>query len=189
MEEAAKLLERPDVFAVSGSFNRDNRHHEVMPGWFATQHCSMNFCLMKREMYMAAMEEAAGRYIASGFRTENPFGDPNGAGRFIMEASWVKYMHNHNLYTLARYEDKDWTVFHTNLVGPKLAQARLDNMARKDVEKYMNAANFTVKGDYYVYYGQPMLSNFKKFRIAFGLSPAGPLWRAMKRYFQGTSVA
>ena len=104
-----------------------------------------------------------------------------------MEASWVKYMHNHNLFTLARYEDQDWTVFHTNLVGEKLAQARLDNLARKDVGKYMNAANFTVKGDNYVYYGQPMLSKFKKFRIAFGLSTLGPVWRAVKRHFHATA--
>jgi len=185
VEEAIALLDRPDVFAVSGSFNRDNRHHDVMPGWFATQHCSMNFALMKREMYMAAMEEGAGRYIASGSRGENPFGDPAGPGRFVMEGSWVRYMHNHNLFTLARYEDESWTVFHTNLTGEKLAQARRDNLARKDVKKYMNAANFSVKGDYYAYYGQPLLTPIQKIRIAFGLSPAGPFWRAVKKSVHG----
>jgi hypothetical protein len=135
--DALKYLDRDDTYAVGGSFNIPSKHHEAWPGWYFSDKCSLNFAIMKREMFMKTMEEFAGEYIASGFRTESPL--PPIARRYVMENAFERYMKNHRLYTLTKVEDPTWTVFHTNVQGKDLVKVRENYLARVDVEKYMNA--------------------------------------------------
>jgi hypothetical protein len=150
--EAMQYLDRPDTFAVGGSFNVPSKHHEAWPGWYFSDKCSLNFALMKRITFMKAMEEFAGEYIASGFRGKSPMG-PNG-GRYVMESAFERYIQNHQQYTLVKVEDPTWTVFHTNIQGKRLMEVREKYLARVGVERYMNAkVNNRVWGG--CFYGQP----------------------------------
>lgn len=152
--ESIAYLDRDDTFAVSGSFNIPSKHHEAWPGWYFSDKCSLNFALMKRETFMKCMEEFAGEYIASGFRTTSPL--PPIARRYVMENAFERFIKNHQKYCLARVEDPTWTVFHTNVQGDKLTKVRENYLARIDIEKYMNARIYNrVWGG--SYYGLPPL--------------------------------
>jgi len=180
LAEAIGYLDRDDTFAVGGSFNVPSKHHDAWPGWYFSHKCSENFALMKRSSFIAAMEEFAGGYIASGFRTASPAAQ-TGQERFLVEVAFEHYIQRHQRYTLVKEEDSSWTVFHTNAVDPKLAELRKDYQARKDVNRYMNAGyvNPLVSG---CYYGQPR-NRWKEFRAAVGATAIGPYWRAIKRVF------
>ena len=85
LPEAIEHLERPDTFAVGGSFNSPSHHHDAWPGWYFSHKCSLNFALMKRSSFMEAMEEFAGEFIRSGYRIEkNPIG-PEANKRYVVE--------------------------------------------------------------------------------------------------------
>jgi hypothetical protein len=181
--EATEYLDRPDTFAVGGSFNVMSKHHEgPWPGWYFSHKCSENFALMKREVFIRAMEEYAGEYISSGFRSANP-GDATGQGRYLIELAWERYIEKHQVYTLVPEEDSAWTIFHTNLHGERLGKARRDYLARKRVMEFMNAgSNGTSPPG--LYYGHPAMASWlKRVRTRFGSTPAGPYWRAIKDAF------
>jgi|GEM_PF-807834 len=208
---AMELLERGDTFAVSGSFNRPCRHREVemdsapaptpaLPRstrgggkmedaiaaaeWYFTEKCSLNFALMKRDRYLAAIEEFGGEYVASGFTSTSPLPDDGkGSRRYFIEAAWEAYMKNHGLFTLARVEDLAWTIFHTNVQGADLVGVRRDFLARRDVEKYMNAGQ-VVELHGGCYYGMKR-DRMKEWRVMLGATPLGKPWRALKRLVFG----
>jgi hypothetical protein len=143
--DAIRWLERDDTFAIGGSYNVPARHHDAWTDdtggeWFFSDQCSVNFCLMKRESFVAATEEYAGEFIRSGFRTENP-GKGTGYERYIIETSFERYMRRHNKFVLSRVEDDHWSVFHTNAAGQRLAELREKYRKRIDVRRYFNAGN------------------------------------------------
>jgi hypothetical protein len=185
LPQAIELLERPDTFAVGGSYNVPSKHHDgPIPGWYFSDKCSLNFSLMKRSSFISAMEEFGGGYIASNFTLKSPIADDGkGSTRYVMETAFERYMKNRNQFVLAKVEDATWTVFHTNLAGPKLAKARQDYLARLNVQKYMNAGNVVaLHGG--CYYGMKR-NRVKELRVAFGATAFGPPWRALKRLLAG----
>jgi len=182
---AIQYLERPDTFAVGGSFNLPGRHHDApWPGWYFSEKCSSNFALMKRQSFIDAMTEFGGAYIASNFTLPSPVADDGkGSTRYFIETALETYMKKHGQFTLARVEDPTWTVFHTNAAGSELVKVRADYLARKNIEPFMNAG-----------YIQPLLggcfygkkrNRAKELRVAFGASALGPPWRALKRLLGG----
>jgi hypothetical protein len=179
LPEAIEQLDRDDTFAVGGSFNIPSKHHDApWPGWYFSHKCSENFALMKRSSFMDAMEEFAGRYIASGFRGDSP-ADPRGQRRYLVEVAFEKYIERHQKYTLVKEEDPTWTVFHTNVLGEKLVKVRQDYIARHDIHRHLNAGyQIPLRGG--CYYGQKR-DYFKELRVGFGASALGPMWRAIKR--------
>jgi hypothetical protein len=180
--EAMSYLERPDTFAVGGSFNCVARHHDAWdPAWYFADKCSENFALMKREHFIAAMEDAMGGYISSGFRGES-FVQTEDEKHYLIELAFERYMHKHGRYTLTRVEDDTWTVFHTNVHNERLEKVREKFRSRTDVKAFMNAANFTATFPHGVYYGKPASHAWhKRLRIALGASAFGPLWRTIKQ--------
>lgn len=165
LSEAMSHLERPDTFAFGGSFNIPSKHHDAFPGYFFSDKCSENFALMKRERFMAAIEEIGGGYVAAGFRGINPASD-TGQSRYLVEVAFERYMKSHGLFTLARVEDASWTVFHTNAAGRRLMELREKYRRREDVERYMNAAR-PVKQHGGCYYGRER-EYLKEARVALG---------------------
>lgn len=176
--EAIGYLERPDTFAVGGSYNTPSKHHDAWPGWYFSHKCSLNFLLLKRDNYTRAIEEFAGEFVASGFRTTNPLTGIADT-RYVMETSLETFMRNHNLFTLARIEDPSWTVFHTNVVGPDLVKVREDYLERRNIAKFMNGGNFNriYRGGFY---GRPPL-RWSRFKWRVNDSPLGPLVKLIKR--------
>ncbi|MEG3847408.1 hypothetical protein QT971_08410 [Microcoleus sp. herbarium19] len=176
LEEAIDYLERDEIFAVGGAFNRTFKHFEAWPGWYFIQACTLNFSLMKRSTFVAAMEECAGEYIASGFEGENKF------GRFLLEGTFIEYMEAHNQYTLCKVEDPSWTVFHTNAQDEYLQEVRAKYLAREDVKTFMNPC-LTKDISQFLYYGKPPVrsSTFKRMRMAFGETKLGGYWRELKK--------
>ena len=186
LEESINYLDRDDVFAIGGSFNLPSKHHEAWPGWYFSHKCSLNFTLIKRSTFMAAMHEYAGDYIASGFQGENPAEEPGtDRGRYLLEIALEEYIKRHNVYTLCKVEDPNWTVFHTNTHEERLQKIREKYLARQDIEQFMNAGFSAAEPipDKAIYYGQPpiRISLVKKLQIAFGQSPAGLYWRQLKQ--------
>jgi hypothetical protein len=146
--------------------------------------CSLNFALMKRSTFMAAMHEYAGDYIASGFLGENPAAATD-QSRFLLEVALEQYMQRHKVYTLCKVEDPNWTIFHTNTHEERLKKIREKYMARQDIERYMNAGFSEAEPipERAVYYGQPSvkIGLVKKLRISFGETPVGLYWRQLKQ--------
>ncbi len=184
LAEAVGHLDRPDTFAMGGSFNLPSEHHDgPWPGWYFSDKCSENFTLIKRDMFIAAMEEFAGTYISSGFRAPNPAAT-TGQDRFLIEVAWERYIANHQRYTLVRREDPTWTIFHTNVHNEDLKTTRERYQRREDIHRYLNAARVTsIPGA--TYYGQPIPGKLAELRYHFGQSRAGAIWRAMKNRLRG----
>jgi len=184
LEESTNYLERDDVFAIGGAFNLPSKHHDAWPGWYFSHKCSLNFALMKRSTFMAAMHEYAGDYIASGFLGENPAAATD-QSRFLLEVALEQYMQRHKVYTLCKVEDPNWTIFHTNTHEERLKKIREKYMARQDIERYMNAGFSEAEPipERAVYYGQPSvrIGLVKKLRISFGETPVGLYWRQLKQ--------
>ncbi|HAC66258.1 MAG TPA: hypothetical protein DCF68_22660 [Cyanothece sp. UBA12306] len=187
LKKAIDYLERDDVFAIGGSFNKPAKHHDAWPGWYFSHKCSLNFSLMKRSTFMKAVHEFAGDYILSGFKGDNPNELRGRQGRFLIEAAFEAYMSNHKLYTLCKIEEPTWTVFHTNLHEERLKKARDDYLQRIDIDRFMNAGleegpPIPGQGKYYGnFYGKPNLGLIKQVRISFGESWMGFYWRKVKQ--------
>ncbi|CAA9588121.1 hypothetical protein AVDCRST_MAG81-4323 [uncultured Synechococcales cyanobacterium] len=138
LEEAISYLDRDDVFAIGGSYNLPSKHHDAWPGWYFSHKCSYNFALMKRSTFMAAAHEFANTFILSGFKGENPAA-ATGQDRYFIEVAFEHYIQRHQVYSLIKVEDQNWTVFHTNTHGERLKQIREKYLAREDIERFMNA--------------------------------------------------
>jgi hypothetical protein len=188
LEEAIGYLDRSDVFAVGGSHNLPAKSSDAWEGWYFSRKCSLNFALMKRTTYMAAMYEFAGDYIASGFTSENP-GAATNQSRYLLEVALERYMENHQVFSLCKIEDPNWTVFHTNVHEDRLHAVREKYQARQEIAKYMNAGYSSEPPipQNLVYYGQSpqRLGLVKRIKVAFGKSQFGSYWRQLKQQFLG----
>lgn len=182
LPSALELLQYAGVFAISGAFNRYVKTEDACPNWYWSDKCSLNFALMKRALFLAAIEEFAGDFVRSGFCGENP-AHATGQDRYLIEVACEDYIRRHNLRTIIRREDATWTVFHTNTRGARLAQTRSHYFARLNIKPFLDAGanpNLTVPSRA-KYYGQPSTGVFKRARIRFGQTRLGPVWRALKR--------
>ncbi|NJO40715.1 MAG: glycosyltransferase family 2 protein [Cyanobacteria bacterium CRU_2_1] len=185
LEESLGYLDRDEVMSVGGSFNLPSKSHDAWDGWYYSYKCSLNFALMKRTTFMAAMHEYAGDYIKSGFKGVNPAiveYDSADRGRYILEIALERYIERHAVFTLCKVEDVNWTVFHTNLHEHRLKATREKYRVRKDVKRYMNVGFSDANPDpaKALYYGHPPMPLARKLRIAFGKSQLGPFWRSVK---------
>ncbi|MEG4217719.1 glycosyltransferase family A protein [Microcoleus sp. Pol14C6] len=176
LEEAIDYLERDEIFAVGGGFNRSFPHLDAWAGWYFIQACTINFSLMKHSTFVAVMQEFAGEYIASRFEGTHQF------GRFLLEEAFSAYMEAHNQYTLCKMEDPSWTVFHTNAQDEYLQEVREKYLAREDVKNFMNAA-LAKDISQFLYYGKPPVksSMIQKMRMALGETKVGDFWRELKK--------
>ncbi|MEA5509909.1 hypothetical protein VB715_09045 [Crocosphaera sp. UHCC 0190] len=187
LEESINYLERDDVFAIGGSFNRAAKHHDAWPGWYFSHKCSHNFSLMKRSTLMSAIYGYASDYIISGFRSQNPSQAIDPRGVFELALEW--YMEKHQMFTLCKIEDENWTVFHTNVHEERLKKTREKYLQRIDIERFMNAGldqeePIYGQGKYYGnFYGKPPVSLVKQIRINFGRSFLGSYWRNLKKQY------
>lgn len=184
LEESISYLERDDVFAVGGAFNLPSKHHDAWPGWYFSDKCSLNFALMKRSTFMKATHEFAGPYIMAGFKGENPAEVMvPGKARYLFEVAFEEYIQRNKMYTLCKVEEPTWTVFHTNTHEERLKKTREKYLARKDIERFMNAgfSNEEPRPDRAIYYGQPPIGIIKRLRIMFGRSLVGPYWQQLKQ--------
>jgi len=184
LEEAISYLDRDDVFSVGGSFNLPSKHHDAWLGWYYSNKCSLNFALMKRSTYMKAIHEFAGSFITSGFKEENP-AEATNQSRYVLEVAFEEYIKRHNVYTLCKVEDPNWTVFHTNAHEDRLKKIREKYLARKGIERFINVGFSDAEPipANALYYGQPPVALIKRLKIAFGKSSIGPYWRELKQRF------
>jgi hypothetical protein len=182
LTQAIQYLERADVFAITGGANLPSFHHAAWDGWFFADKCSLNFALLKRSTLLAAIHDFAGDFILSGFRGENP-AHATRQDRFLIEVACERYMQQHHLFSLVKIEDATWTIFHTNVHGPRLQTVRADYLQRKNITPFLNLALCTEPARTVDtrYYGQRPLGRVKQLRIRFGKSAAGPTWRALKQ--------
>lgn len=143
-------LDDPSVFALTLSHlidppsGKDGEYHQY-------NFASLNFSLMKRESFHAAMHGECGPYIADGFRggfPESIVCEP-AYRRGLVEWAWQQHCIRHGLRTLARAESNHWTIFHINKYGRKLMAIRDAFRSRRGIEPYFDK----VKGLYRPPYG------------------------------------
>lgn len=182
LAQAVNYLERADVFAITGAVNLPSFHHGAWDGWFFSGKCSLNFALLKRSTLLSALHEFAGDFILSGFRGENP-AHATGQDRYLCEVACERYMQQHKMFSLVKMEDPTWTIYHTNVHGARLQTVRAEYLKRKNITPYLNLAmcDDPARTLDTRYYGQRRTGRVKRWRIRFGQSAAGPLWRALKQ--------
>jgi hypothetical protein len=187
LEEAISYLDREEVFAINGSSNLPQMYSEAWPGWYYSKKCSYNFAIMKRSTFMAAAHEFANDFILAGFKGVNPASATN-QDRYFIEVAFERYIERHNVFTLCKVEDLNWTVFHTNTHDELLQETRRKYLAREGIEKYLNTGYSSEEPipSKALYYGLPpiRISPIKQVQIAFGESPLGPYWRQIKSWFR-----
>lgn len=180
LAEAMGKLDEPGVFAVSGALNRTYDWRPRDAEWYETRNATINFCLMKRSSFVASMESVAADYLRSGFTGTHRL------ERFLLERGFIEYQQQHGLHTLNRIEDARWTVFHTNVYGAELLKVRERFRRREGLDDYLNPC-MTDDITRYAYYGQPITraDAITRARIALGASPAGQIWRQIKKGVTG----
>lgn len=187
LAEAFDHLQRPEVFAIGGSFNHDARHHEAWPGWYYSHRCSENFMLLKRATWVDAMQEFAGPFISAGFHGHNPASE-TGQDRYLMEVAYERYIERHKKWTLVKVESDDFSIFHTNASGERLRSLREQYRARIGVHECLNAAGFTADLKHAAYYGAPPPPLIRRVREWFGTTALGAPWRRLKRAAGGAAL-
>ena len=137
-EDFGKLAD-PRVFAITNS-------HLIDPpvarrdGFLEYDFASLNFALMRRDRFHAALREQIGGLIDSRFDGPYPehlCPDPRWR-RALVEWAWQAHCRKHGLVTLARPESRDWTIYHINKKGPKLLEYRRRYRAREGVEAFFD---------------------------------------------------
>jgi hypothetical protein len=100
-----------------------------------------------------------------------------------------RYIQRHNVYTLCKVEDPNWTVFHTNIHGEQLKQTREKYLARHKIGRFINVGYSDAEPDpaSAMYYGKPPIGLLKRLQIAFGKSSIGPYWRSLKEQLSNWS--
>lgn len=133
--EDLTLLERPEVFAVTTTHLIDPPMRREA-GHNVYDFNSLNFSLMKRSSFHAAMRGQIGDFIDRGFRGEFPshIRCEEKFRRALIEWAWQQHCTDNKLVTLARPESHDWTIFHINKYGRKLLEYRRHFRARHGIE-------------------------------------------------------
>lgn len=178
--DAQQRLQDPKVYAIGGSFNAPSKSAEYDEDWYLSNKLSGNFALLPRTRYQDAWLNVAGSFVRSGYREEHPLPVP--ARRFLMEVGLEKLLEKNEWRTMVRRETRDWSILHTNLNGPALAEARERALSGEGVDDYLNAGDaptVTEHGKDLKYFGQPEVSLARRVRIAVGASPVGPLYRKL----------
>lgn len=139
LAEDLATLERADVLAITTTHLLDEPLGQDGP-YLVHDFASLNFCLMKRAVWDAAMRETIGPFAASGFTGAYPAGlcDEPRWRRALIEWAWQRYCRQHGLRTLARAESRDWTIMHVNKSGRKLLEYRRRYLAREGIEAFLN---------------------------------------------------
>jgi len=135
LAEDIKALDRPGVFAVTNTHLIDPPAGREGP-YLVSDFASLNFALMKRRAFEAAMREQVGTYIDGGFRGEYPahIRTEERYRRALVEWAWHQHCQKHGLRTLGRAESHDWMIFHINKAGRKLMRIRARMRAGHGVE-------------------------------------------------------
>lgn len=153
VDEYKVLLADPKVFAISGSYNTTKVLGEYNRDFYYLQSASENFCIMRRKNFFAALD-FVWEMVAKGWQCENPFAriSPLHA-RCLIEVAWDTYCKKNNLIVLARKENPDWTIFHTNLKDGAILKALEKFKARKNIRHFMNSSGRYYSGhNIFVYY-------------------------------------
>jgi hypothetical protein len=134
-----RRLDDPATLAITTTHLIDPPAAREGP-YLAYDFASLNFTLMRRDRFHAAMQEQIGELIASNFRAPYPEHlqpDPRWR-RALIEWAWQAHCRRHNLRTLARAESPDWTIYHINKSGRKLLEYRRRYRARDGIEAFFD---------------------------------------------------
>jgi hypothetical protein len=139
LAEDLATLGDPGVFAITNSHLIDAPTGR-RAGYLAYDFASLNFALMRRDRFHAALREQIGPLIAANF--EGPYPehlcpDPRWR-RALIEWAWQAHCRRHGLVTLARPESHDWTIHHINKKGRKLLEYRRRYRERDGVEAFFD---------------------------------------------------
>lgn len=132
-------LDDPMVFAITNSHLIDPPSSR-REGYFEYDFASLNFAMMRRDRFDAALREQIGGLIEANFDAPYPehlCPDPRWR-RALIEWAWQAHCRRHRLVTLARPESPDWTIYHINKKGQKLLEYRRRYRARDGVEAFFD---------------------------------------------------
>ncbi len=141
LNDAFTLLEDPNVFAITNSHLVDPMTPSVQhPGLLEGDFASLNFSLMKRSAFEAAMESQVGELLASRFKEDLPtdLGADEGYERALVEWAWRAHCRAFGRKTLAWPESREWMIFHMNKHGSKLMKYRAAMRRFNNVEPFFD---------------------------------------------------
>ncbi len=153
-EDIQKLAD-PGVFAITNTHLIDPPTGREGP-YLVHDFASLNFAMMTRANFNAALDHVAGDFIRSGFKGAYPslITCEEQYRRALVEWSWQVYAREKGLRVLAREESTSWMIFHINKHGRKLMSIRAAMRRGEGVEPHLNK----LKGLY-----RPPASGLKKF--------------------------
>jgi hypothetical protein len=134
-----RMLDDPKVFAITNTHLLEAPRSHEGP-YHVHDFASLNFTLVRREAFAAALREQIGPLIDSNFRGPYPehLQPDQRWRRALIEWAWQAHIRAHGLRTLAREESPDWIIFHINKRGRKLLEYRRRYRARAGVERFLN---------------------------------------------------
>lgn len=148
LAEDLGVLSRPGVFAVTNTHlvERERARERIehaegnVAEYLVSDFASLNFALMTRRSFLAAVEGEIGELARAGFRGKYPshLCADERYRRALLEWAWQNHCRRHGLRTLARAESRDWTIFHVNKRDGKLLSLRRRFRAREGVEAYFD---------------------------------------------------
>jgi hypothetical protein len=144
LNEYKSLLDDPRIFSISGSYNTTKPLGEYNENFYYSRATSENFSIMKRKNFVAALD-IVWEMAKNAWQCENPYSRISPVhARCLIEMAWDSYCEKNDLIVLARKENPNWTIFHTNLRDDKIIKALEKYKARKNIKHFMNSS-----GKYY----------------------------------------
>lgn len=135
LERAFEVMIRQQCLGITGS---GTRYFDVRPaaaGYSKVQRYSNNFSIMRRVDWLEIQDFWIGRDF------DGPLlGEPALRGsskRYATEVAVERHLREHDRWMLVRWESLDWSVFHVNLWGDRLAAARDRYRARLGVAPFL----------------------------------------------------
>lgn len=132
-------LDDPKVFAITNTHLMEPAKGRDGP-YLVSDFASLNYAIMKRERWEAALREQIGAFIDAGFQGEYPshIECEERYRRALVEWAWQAHIRRHGLVTLGRAESRDWVVFHANKMDGKLLALRRRLRAGDDLERHFD---------------------------------------------------
>jgi hypothetical protein len=132
-------LDDPKVFAITNTHLMEPAKGRDGP-YLVSDFASLNYAIMKRERWEAALREQIGAFIDAGFEGEYPshIECEERYRRALVEWAWQAHIRRHGLVTLGRAESRDWVVFHANKMDGKLLALRRRLRAGDDLERHFD---------------------------------------------------
>ncbi len=177
LDEALTVLREGGFAAFTGSMSdeRGETLSDVPQGvprdrYFRTRRFSVNFALLKPGPFVArVVESLGGDWCLDPAAFVGRGGDEG--SRFAVEEAMTDALKTEGRHCVARHETPDWTVFHVNVWGERLAAVRERYRRRDGIKPFLNRGDITPGSRpdlWHWQYGTPVPTLTQRLRVKVG---------------------